>query len=80
MPVMLDHAVGKDAIAGHALGFGLEVGPDVHAGRVPPQEERLLLSDRALHEIDGAGQGLLVYRLHTLARQWARVLDLSIGG
>ena len=39
--VVLDHAIGIEADAGDALRRGLEVGPDVHPGGVPPQEERL---------------------------------------
>ena len=33
-------------------GFRLEARPDVHAGRVPPQEERLAGLLRVLHEAD----------------------------
>ena len=46
--VVLDHAVGVDAEPGLALGLRLEVGPDVHPGRVVPDEERLARPGRAL--------------------------------
>src|SRR5207253_2779362 len=51
--VMLDHPVGIDAEAGLALAFRLQAGPDVHAGRVPPQEERLVGLFCVRHEAQG---------------------------
>src|SRR5262245_29689991 len=41
--VVLDHTVRINAEAGLALRFRLEARPDVHAGGVPPEEERLVL-------------------------------------
>ena len=40
--VMLDHAVGVDALAGLAERLLLQMGEDVHARRVEPDEERLV--------------------------------------
>ena len=76
LAVVLDHAVGIDAEAGHALGLGLQVGEDVHAGGVPPQEERLAVGLRLVHEGERLGGDLLVDGLHPLAGQRAGVLDL----
>ena len=42
LPVVLDHAVGIGAQAGLALRLRLEMGEDVHPGRIEPDEERLL--------------------------------------
>ena len=73
--VVLDHAIGIDADAGDALGRGLEVGPDVHPGGVPPQEERLARGVRPLDEVERALGHLHVDRLHPLLGQRAGVLD-----
>ena len=43
LAVMLHHAVGIDAEPGLSLRLRLEPGPDVHAGRIEPGEERLLV-------------------------------------
>ena len=45
--VVLDHAVGIGAEAGLARALLLEVREDVHAGGVPPEEERLVRLLRA---------------------------------
>jgi hypothetical protein len=76
LAVVLDHAVGVDAEAGHPLRCRLEVGEDVHARRVPPQEERLAVGLRLVDEGERLGRHLLVDGFHARARQRAGVLDL----
>ena len=66
LPVMLHHAVGIDAEPGLALGRGLEAGPDVHAGRIEPDEERLLVPVCAVDEVERGLEEFLVDRLHAL--------------
>ena len=73
--VVLDHPVRVDAQAGDALRLGLQVGEDVHPGRVPPHEERLVVRVRPVDEVHRAGEELLVDRLHPLLGQRAGVLD-----
>ena len=74
--VVLDHSVGVNAEPGLALRFGLEPRPDVHAGGVPPQEERLALFLRLFHEPHGFAGEFLVHRFHALLVQRAGQLDL----
>ena len=76
---MLDHAVGVNAEARLAVGFFLQVGEDVHAGRVPPEKEGFVVLGRPFHEVEGLGVDLLVDGLHALAGQRAGVLDFSAG-
>src|SRR5207247_1954254 len=73
LPVVLDHAVRIDAEAGLVSGCRLETGPDVHAGRVEPREERLLVPVRAVDEVGGGLEELLVHRLHALLVERAGV-------
>ena len=93
MSVVLHHAVGIDAEAGLALGLGLEPRPDVHAGRIEPNEEGLLVSVRAVDEVDRGGEELLVDGLHALLgerpgilafllapRAEARIVAQRVGG
>ena len=77
--VVLDHAVGVDALPGLAVRLRLQVREDVHAGRVPPDEEGLVGLLRPLHEVERLGRHLLVDRFHALARQRAGVGDLAVG-
>jgi hypothetical protein len=74
LPVMLDHAVGIDPQPGLSLGCGLEVGPDIHAGRVEPHEERAAISHRAFYEFRCGPQKLLVDRLHAQPGEGAGVV------
>ncbi len=55
--------------------FGPSRVQHVHAGRVVPDEERLARLDGAFHEIQRAGEELLVHGLHALARDRTGVLD-----
>ena len=73
--VELLHAVGIQAIARAVLVLRAQPRPHVHAGRVVPDEERLAGLDGALHEIQRAGEELLVHGLHALARDRTGVLD-----
>ena len=72
--VVLDHAVRADSEPGLALRLGLEVGVDVHAGRVEPDEPGLAALLLLVDELDRGGEHLLVHRLHPLLRQRAGVL------
>ena len=76
--VMLDHAVGVDPDPGLARDAGRQVGPDVHPGRVEPDEERLVGLVRLVDEAFRGGQELAVRRLHALARERAGVLALLL--
>ena len=75
MAVVLDHAVGIDAETGLAFAFLLQMREDVHAGGVPPDEERLVGLLGAFHELERTGGDFLVHRLHALLGQRAGVLD-----
>src|SRR5262249_35575807 len=63
-----------DAKPGHSLGRGLEPGPDVHAGRIEPDEERLAVADRAVDELRRGLDKLFVDRLLALPGERAGVL------
>ena len=78
MHVMLDHAVRILVLAGNAAQFLLYMGAEMHARPVPPHEERLFRFVSPVDEVEGAGQRLLVDRLHTLLGQRAGVLDLAV--
>ena len=72
--VVLDHAVGVFIIALVAV-FGLDVGAEMHAGAVPPAEERLAGLGLAGDEILGGGDGFLVDGFHAFLGQRAGVFD-----
>ena len=55
MAVMLDHAIGIDALAGLALDFRLQMRPDMHAGRVEVAEPGLAGPVLAIDEIERCG-------------------------
>ena len=57
------------------LGLLLEVGPDVHAGAVVPEEERLLCLDVAIDEIHRLRVDFLVDGFHALRGQRAGIFD-----
>ena len=71
---MLNHPVRIDSQSGHAFGFLFQVGPDVHAGSVEPDEPWLVLFIIALDEIDRPLEHFFVDRFHPLASKWASVL------
>ena len=58
MTVVLDHAVGIDAESGLPLGLLFQVREDVHPRRVPPDEERLVVLDRLVDELERAVEEL----------------------
>ena len=65
---------GADSEPRLPLRLRLEVGVDVHAGRVEPDEPGLAALLLLVDELDGLGEHLLVHRLHPLLRQRAGVL------
>jgi hypothetical protein len=71
---MLDHAVRIDAQPRLSLRGRLEVGPDVHTGRIEPHEERLAVAHGAVDEFRRGLEKLLVDRLHALLGERAGVL------
>src|SRR5262249_44199640 len=70
------HAVRVDAEPGLSLRLGLQMGPDMHAGRVEPDEERLAVPHSAVDEVDRRLDELRVDRLHTLAGERPGILAL----
>lgn len=82
MAIVLEHAV-SIVVARHAalaLHGWANMGKGVHAGGVHPDEEGLVGLDLFLHEVDGGLGGFVVYGLHALAVERARVLDLAVRG
>jgi hypothetical protein len=78
MAVMLDHAVGVDSETGLAFGLLLQVRPDVHAARIRPNEERLLVAIGPVDEVEGRGEEFFVHRLHALLREWPGIFALLL--
>src|SRR5205823_2094933 len=56
------------------LGFELEPGPDVHAARIEPGEERLFVATGAIDKIHGSCEEFLVDRFHALLGERTGVL------
>src|SRR5215472_2354453 len=50
LAVVLHQTVWIDAETGHALACSLQMRPNVHSSRIPPDEERLPIPVRLLHE------------------------------
>ena len=73
--VVLDHAVGVLVLTGDPAELGLDVRAEVHAGSVPPAEERLAGLHLAPDEVDGRVGRVVVDRLHPLPGERAGVLD-----
>src|SRR5262249_14126665 len=48
-------------------------GPDMHAGRIEPREERLLVPVRAIDEVERGVEKLLVYGLHAFLGERAGI-------
>src|SRR3974390_655136 len=71
---MLHHAVGINAEPSLSPGFRLKVGPDVHAGRVEPDEERFFVPDRAVDEVARGADELGVNGFHALFGERSGVL------
>src|SRR6516165_5663757 len=74
LPVMLHHPVRIDAEPGLSLRRWLEMGPNVHAGRIEPDEERLAVADGAVDEFHRGLQELLVDCLHAFLGERASVV------
>src|SRR5450631_3826433 len=74
-PVELHHAVGIEAVTALVLPLGTQSRPDVHAGRIVPEEERLVCTNRSVHEIERCGEQLLLNRFHALLCEWSGILD-----
>ena len=74
--VVFDHAVGIDAETRLAARRFLQPRPDVHARRVPPDEERLVGLLRIAHEADRLLGDFVVDGLHALLVERARAFDL----
>src|SRR5271157_3904873 len=73
--VELGHAGAVEALLidhGHVLGR--QVRPDMHAGGVVPDEERLARLDGAVDVIQRRGKELVVDRLHSFLGEWAGIL------
>src|SRR5262249_4913907 len=83
--VVLHHAVRIDAQPGYTFRLFFQVRPDVHAGRVPPHEERLVIIDGLFDELDTGVEEFLIDRSHALDRERAgvryflRAICVSVG-
>ena len=73
--VVLDHRIGVKSQPRLAQILLLDVGEVVHARRVEPDEERLVILLGALQIIAACRENLFVDRLHALLGQRAGVLD-----
>ena len=62
----------------HRLVLRRQMRDDVHAGRVEPQEERLVVGLGLVEELERQVADLVVHGLHALRAQLARVLDLLL--
>ncbi len=75
--VVLDHAVRVLALTvAQAAVLVLDVRAEVHARRVPPEEEGLIAAGHLLEVLERAPGDLVVDRLHALLGERAGVLDL----
>ena len=79
MPVMLDHAIGINAQTGLAFRLFLQAREDVHAGGVPPHEERLVCFLCSLHEVKRLGIDFLVDGFHPLLGERPGIGHSAIG-
>src|SRR5450755_1405455 len=75
---MLHHAIGIDAKTRLSVRLGLETGPDVHAARIEPGKERLLVPVRAVDKIEGGIEEFLIHRLHALLVERPGVLTVLL--
>src|SRR4029077_5233842 len=75
---MFDHAVGIDAEARLTFRLGLEARPDVHAARIEPREERLLLLVGAIDEVQGGVPEILVHFFHALLVERTSILAVLL--
>ena len=61
---MLQHTVRIKAESGLPLRLRLEPGPDVHAGRIEPGEERFLVAVCAIDKVERGAEEFFVHGLH----------------
>src|SRR4029079_12703567 len=78
LAIVLHHAVGIDAKASLFLRLRLEAGPDMHAARIEPGEEGLLLLVGAIDEVQRGVEKLLIHRLHALLVERAGILAILL--
>ncbi len=74
--VVLDHGVVVVALPAQPAALVLDVRAEVHARRVPPDEERLVAGRCFLEVLERPRGHLVVDGLHALLRERASVLDL----
>src|SRR5215469_10037276 len=74
LAVMLDHSIRVDPQASLASRFRLQVGPDVHAGWIEPDEEGLLVVVGTVNEVDRRSNEFFIDSFLTLLGQWSGVL------
>ena len=75
---MLNHAIGINAEAGLSLGRRLQVRKNVHAGGIPPDEERLSIFVRLVHESESGLRDFFVHGFHALFCQRTGVFNLLL--
>ena len=75
MPVVLNHAVAVFILAGNTAKLFFNVCAKVHAGAIPPGEERLTFLDLASDKIFGGCDCFIVNSFHALFCKVAGVLD-----
>ncbi len=73
---MDDHTIAVVVLTTLAAVLLGEVRPEVHRGRVVPEEERLIRLRLLVHPLDGLGRDLLVDGFHALLGQRSGVRDL----
>src|SRR5579871_2668534 len=74
--IRLGHARAVKSLFGdHVLIFLLEARPNVHAGRIVPDEEWPARGLGAIHRVERGGEELLVNCFHSFPRQWTGVDD-----
>ena len=62
----------------HRFIFRREMGDDVHAGRVEPDEERLAVLVGLVDEVEGKVADLVIHGFHALGIERAGILDLLL--
>src|SRR5579864_6422642 len=73
--VMGHHPVTVVVLPALTTVLGGKVGPEVHCGRVVPEEERFVRFGLLLHPSERSGSDLLIDSFHTLLGQRAGVLN-----
>ena len=60
------------------LNLALEMRPNVHTSRVPPQEERFVSLVSPIHEVQGPVGHIVIDGFHSFLGQWPGILDAAI--